>query len=154
MRVKGRWTIQRLKDEVFSIWEAVNEVTDSLPVTSFKQEIRSQYGDLRQLNTWRQAFGVLQAKLYVICHADDGQFMIEVQIIKASQREGWRDLVATTIEQLCAIPEGLQALKDGLEEIYQHGPGYRTTQDDLKELFGNVALPGTPGAASRTIVAA
>ena len=146
--------MQRIKEEVFRLWKAVNEVTDSLPITSFKQEIRGQYGDLRRLSTWRQAFGVLQAKLYVICHADDGQFMIEVQIIKASHREGWRDLVAITIEQLCAIPEGLQALRDGLEEIYKHGPGYRTTQDDLKELFGNVALPGTAGAANRAIVAA
>lgn len=133
MRVQGRWPLAKLKDEVLSLWEAVNEVTASISVATFKAEIR-QYGDLRRLSTWQQAFAALRAKLYVDCHADDGQFLIEVQLIKAAPREGWKDLLAITLEQLCAIPEGWQALVDGMAAIARYGSGYGTTQDDLKEL--------------------
>jgi len=132
--------LQALKQEVCKTWEAVYQISDCLPTMEFKAEMRG-YGDLRKKQTWVKALASLTVTM--LMHSGmDGRGLLQLFFCHPCDRvlAEYNDAI---LDAFLASPDGLAAVKHGLEMLY-----YQPTQPgDRQRCLGLVAadlwLPGT-----------
>ena len=128
--------LQELKQEILKTWETVYQISGTLPTTEFKAEIR-KYGDLRKKQTWINALASLTVT--TLMHSGmDGRGVLQLFFCHPCDRvlAEYNDAI---LDAFLASPDGLAAVKYGLEMLYYQPtqPGDRQDAlDFLKRISG------------------
>lgn len=123
-----------LKVKTRELWNELHKINECIPAQSFEAEIQ-HYGNLADETTWRDAYAALKAQFLANC-LEDPQYLIEFYLLYSSKHWDWRELLPRVIDQLCLIPEGLQALIDGIHAIQQYGCEYGANLNEVNQVGG------------------
>lgn len=110
--------LQELKQGTYQCWQELVELNSAVvqPET-FKAEVRQLYGDLRKKSTWQQAYAAFFARMnWDACLS---AHTLIVHVLNPAPDEATYELRHLVLEQLLAIPEALEAIVQGLEEIFR-----------------------------------
>jgi hypothetical protein len=110
---------ESLKYEVFTVWDALNDVNDAIPGETLEKAI-SHYGHIEEESSWVQALINWRAQLYVDCEAIEPQAMVESILVNDTlfERPGY---LQKFVKALISIPEGLAALAAGIRAVGESG---------------------------------
>jgi hypothetical protein len=133
-------TIESMQVKAFELWQEFHKLNDCyIDESKFLAEIQT-YGDLEQIETWRNAWVSIKAKFLAAGCPDEGSYFIEFYLLYASNRWGWRDLLPLVIAQLECYPEAVEEIVNGLRTIDRYGCEYGATRQDIeqfKEILSN-----------------
>jgi oligoendopeptidase F len=116
-------TLKGLKKKSYLLWCYLHDIEEKFGDTfaecyiQFKQDIRSQFGDLRYKVTW-EGF-------------DNTTFL--VRYFTSAYSKGWDHLLPLVLEEFLQEQEALACIKDGLERIVQTSPTSAFTEE--RKLF-------------------
>ena len=117
--------MQDLKKRVYRAWEHLSLFNDAIvQPENFKAEVR-QIGDLRYKRTWEAAYCQFSAR-NMMDSCLDAFTLITVQFNPDWWEEDLRHLLPQCLDEFLALPEGLDAIRQGLEQLLGD---YTTTQD-------------------------
>lgn len=141
--------MQDLKDAAYGCWKLLHVGHSAVPQPElFKPEVR-RLGDLRFKATWEKAYCYFKARALEMCCLNAYE-LITVQFnLRFTENDPKAYLLPQALDEFLGMPEGLELIKTGLEQIF--GPG-STTQDreDAKPFFEMVA--GEPITGGRITI--
>jgi hypothetical protein len=122
--------LDELKERVYSAWEALSTYNSALvQPENFKKEV-SAFGDLRFKATWQKAYAAFLAR-NIFDSNSDNRTLITVQLYFSPSRWDW-ELRQEILDQFLAIPEGVDCIINGLEQIFS----YPSNQEEQEKAYG------------------
>ena len=136
-------TLAELKKKVRWLWEARHWIDGaSVQPENFESEIR-QYGDLRRKSTWVEAMCRLKARNTFDCCLDAYELItIQFNIFPEEPEYPYRHQI---FEEFLAIPEALELLKTGFEQLFSSD----FTTEEREEARGFFAMVEEQSARRR-----
>ncbi len=122
--------LSELKERVYEAWEALSTYNSALvQPENFNKEVRA-FGDLRFRATWQKAYAAFVAR-NIFDSNSDNRTLITVQLYFSPSRWDW-ELRQEILDQFLAIPEGLDCIINGLEQIFS----YPINQEEQEKAYG------------------
>ena len=122
--------LDELKERVYEAWEALSTYNSALvQPENFKKEV-SAFGDLRFKATWQKAYAAFVAR-NIFDSNSDNRTLVTVQLYFSPLRWDW-ELRQEILDQFLAIPEGVDCIINGLEQIFS----YPSNQEEQEKAYG------------------
>lgn len=110
--------LPELKHRTYEMWLDMNHSEDAIATNAFKDEVRKSFGDLRRKDTWVRALAMFQARFhYNACL--DAWSLITHSFNFDSNRWDY-EIRHEFFEAFLQLPEGLELLKMGLEQLFTY----------------------------------
>jgi hypothetical protein len=135
--------LKELKIIVRYTWERLHELEDTISLPNrFKTEIR-QYGDLRRLATWENAYAHLQAAIIDNPVLERGH-MIQLYFVHPEAQElvKYNDQV---LDAYLQYGHSLESIRDGLEQLWFYASEPEDRDDAIAFIQRLSGLPQFPG---------
>jgi hypothetical protein len=132
-------TLKGLKERAFETWYMLNGWLEEVYsgkadiaalFVQFKNEVRSQFGDLRYKATWERAWAKIEMDA-LWAGFDNNEFL--VQFLAGAYKGGWGHLLPLVLDEFLKDEISLSCVKDGFERIVQMSPSGEFTEE--RKLF-------------------
>jgi hypothetical protein len=107
-----------LKARVYECWEDLSVFNGAIvQPENFRSEVR-EFGDLRYKETWKKAYCSFVARNMFDANSDN-RSLVRVEFNFYPHRWDW-ELRHQIIDEFLSLPDGLECIIDGLEDIFRH----------------------------------
>ena len=111
--------MQELKTVTYQAWENRSRYHSAVVQPEYFEPEISTYGDIADRETWEKAYSVFQA-LNIEESCLDAQELITIQFNYSSDHDHF-ELRCRVFDEFIALPDGLDLIKAGLEELFGNG---------------------------------